>query len=222
MPRFLYSKNPDLSDLNRAKRIVNKNNKARFLGQDPTHASLGETASSDAKFTSLVNILTAIYTSLLDISNGLQLFTGETVPKTIIAQFSQIVGGVVKSVSALSLLLTQIPSLNSMTQAQVAELADLVSKVSNTDDVIDNLMSGLSELTQQRVDEITAPYKRALGPALQRISGLLRSYRQVPSVSTGRLLGGALVPGYNGLGVFGSDGYKIGQYFTYSDPRRFY
>lgn len=222
MPRFLHSKNPDLSDLNRAKATVNKNNKARFLGQDPTHASLGETASSDAKFTSLVNILTAIYTSLLDISNGIQLFTGETVPKTVIAQFSQIVGSLVKSVSALSLILTQIPSFNGMTQAQIAELADLVTKVSNTDDVIDNLMAGLAPLTQQRIDDITAPYKRTLGPALQRITGLLRSYRQIPSVSTGRLLGGALIPGYNGHGVFGSDGYKIGQYKSYSDPRRFY
>ena len=172
MPRFLHSNNPDLSDLNRAKRIVNRNNKARFLGQDAAHASLGETASSDAKFSSLVNILTSIYTSLLDISNGIQLFSGENVPKTVIAQFSQMVGAIVKSLAAASLLLTQIPSLNGMTDPQIAQLSDLVNKISNTDDVIDNLISHLADLTQERVDSITAAYKRALGPVLQRLTGL--------------------------------------------------
>jgi len=221
MPRFLHSNNPDLSDLNRAKRIVNRNDKARFFGQDADHASLGETASSDAKFTSLVNLLTSVYTSLLDISNAIQLFSGETVPKTVIAQFSQVVGSIVKSLAALSILLTQIPSLNGMTEPQIAQLSDLVTKISNTDDLIDNLIAVLADLTQERVDSITAPYKRALGPVLQRLSGLIRSYRQVPNVSSGRI-GGALVPGYNGRGVFGSDGYKIGEYYSYSDPRRFY
>jgi uncharacterized protein (UPF0262 family) len=69
-----------------------------------------------------------------------------------------------------------------------------------------NLLSGF----QPANDPISrADYARLQG-------GVAYHYR--PPTMTG----GAIVPAYNGLGVFGSDGYRIGDYFTYNDPRRFY
>ena len=60
----------------------------------------------------------------------------------------------------------------------------------------------------------------------EQMSGLAKMAMDNPETTMAILKmgmsGGAIVPAYNGEGRFGSDGYKVGDFYSYSDPRRFY
>jgi len=247
MPRFLHSSDPDLSDLNRAKRNVNADYKKQYSAQDGNHDNLGQLADVDSIYNTLSTRLLGLQTSLQDIFQGLEVATTgyhQILSPSYIANFQQLASRVLTEVNAVQLLMGRIKNFNMFTPPQSQGLADLVSQIEALNDFIEGTLQTLQGYERgQYVIDAVSTYENQLKLLLQFLDGASRNYQAVEAnpksvearYGRGRMrggvafqyrpttmTGGALVPAYNGLGVFGSDGYRIGDYFSYTDPRRFY
>lgn len=227
MPRFLHSSDPDLSDLNRAKRNVNADYKKQYSAQDGVHDNLGQSADADSIYNTLTTRLLGLQTALQDLYNILEVGGGSNnffSPQQR-ANLQQFASRILTEVNAVQLIMSRIKGFNMFTPPQAQGLGDLVSNISALNDYIDGIVAYIGgDIVSQQVADVIQTYERPIKLLLQFLNGASSNYKSVEanpkSIETMR--GGAIVPAYNGLGVFGSDGYRVGDFYTYTDPRRFY
>jgi len=240
MPRFLHSSDPDLSDLNRAKRNVNADYKKQYSAQDGVHDNLGQTADADSIYNTLTTRLLALQTALQDLYNILEVggSSANFFSPQQRANLQQFASRVLTEVSAVQLIMSRIKGFNMFTPPQAQGLGELVSNISALNDYIDGIVAYIGgDIVSQQVADVVQTYERPIKLLLQFLNGASNNYKSVESnpksIETMRggvayhyrsptMTGGAIVPAYNGEGVFGSDGYRVGDFFTYSSPRRFY
>ena len=65
MPRFYNQDDPDLSDLNRAKKSVNRDYAKQYQAQDGLHDNLGQSEDADNIYNTLSTRLLALQNRLL-------------------------------------------------------------------------------------------------------------------------------------------------------------
>jgi hypothetical protein len=256
MPRFLHQGDPDLSDLNRAKKQLNRDYAKQYQAQDGNHDNLGQTADVDSIYNTLSTRLLALQTALQDVYNILAVGSGA--PNMFSAQqranFQQFASRVLTEVGAVQTIMSRIKGFNMFTPLQAQGLQALVAEISALDDFINGVISTIGGgVVGQQLADVIQTYERPIKLLLQFLMGASSNYKAIEAnpktVETmyGRgwtfdsalddalhsglgaldnvynaYKGGAIVPAYNGEGRFGSDGYRIGDYYTYSAPRRFY
>jgi hypothetical protein len=223
MPRFYNPDDPDLSDLNRAKKSVNRDYAKQYQAQDGLHDNLGQTVDKDAKFNTLTTRLTNLYTSLVDFGQALN------VPVAILAnpiasfrpaqvgQLQQLSSRILSEVRALSTVFSSLKTFNIFTPPEAEQLQQYVQEINDAQGLIIGASQALgASPTAREIDGLVNVFNSELMLLLQFLNGASKNYRATEKI------GGAIVPAYNGEGRFGSDGYKIGDFYTYSAPRRFY
>lgn len=255
MPRFLHQGDPDLSDLNRAKKQLNRDYAKQYQAQDGNHDNLGQTADVDSIYNTLSTRLLALQTALQDVYNILAVGSGS--PNFFSAQqranFQQFASRVLTEVSAVQTIMSRIRGFNMFTPPQAQGLQALVAEISALNDFIDGVISTLGGVVGQQLADVIQTYQPQIKLLLQFLLGASSNYKAIEAnpktieAMYGRgwtfdsafddalhsglgaldnvysaYKGGAIVPAYNGEGRFGSDGYRIGDYYTYNDPRRFY
>lgn len=264
MPRFLHQGDPDLSDLNRAKKQLNRDYAKQYSAQDGLHDNLGQTADKDAIYNALSQRLTGLLTALLDFSQQLNSPVAilnnpiASFRPASVAQLQQLAGRIITEVRAVQTIFGRIKTFNMFTPPEAQTLQQSVQDITDTYGTI----IGASQLlgnspTAQQIDEIIASFSQEFSLLSQFLNGASSNYRalegrgrmrggysfqdafqslgdfgrsQKDNVYAFKLAddariartGGAIVPAYNGEGVYGSDGYRIGDFYTYSAPRRFY
>lgn len=245
MPRFLHQGDPDLSDLNRAKRNVNADYKKQYSAQDGVHDNLGQTADADSIYNTLTTRLLGLQTALQDLYNILEVggSSANFFSPQQRANLQQFASRILTEVNAVQLIMSRINGFNLFTPPQAQGLQGLVAEISALHDFIDGIASTIGGIAGQQISDIISTYDRPIKLLLQFLLGASSNYKAVESnpksvetrYGAGRMnggvayhyrsptmTGGAIVPAYNGLGVFGSDGYRVGDFYTYTDPRRFY
>jgi len=266
MPRFYHQEDPDLSDLNRAKKRVNSDYAKQYQAQDGVHDNLGQTQDVDSIYNTLSTRLLALQTALQDLYNILEVGSG-SVNLTFFttqqrASLQQFASKILTEVNAVQLIMSRIKGFNMFTPPQAQGLADLVSQINALNDFIDGIVSQLGGyVVAPQIADIIQTYEPQIKLLLQFLVGASSNYKSIEAnpksveAQTGAGLfgdaqdgakklfspqgakhtfgelgnatkkfftGGAIVPAFNGEGVYGSDGYRIGDYYTYTDPRRFY
>jgi hypothetical protein len=227
MPRFYHSSDPDLSDLNRAKKSVNRDYAKQYQAQDNQHDNLGQSADVDSIYNTLTTRLIALQTALQDVYYILEVGRGS--PNFFSVQqranFQQFASRVLTEVNAVQLIMSRIKGFNDFTPPQAQGLSSLVADISALNEFIEGILSTIGgDVVGQQLADVVQTYERPIKLLLQFLTGASSNYKSVEAnpKSVEARTGGAIVPAYNGEGVFGSDGYRIGDYFTYSSPRRFY
>jgi len=240
MPRFLHTEDPSLSDLNRAKKQLNRDYKKQYSSQDDLHDNLGETADTDSIYNTLSTRLTGLYTSLNDLYNYFNAPTG-------LAQFSlqgignsnQLGSKVLTEIRAIQVIVGRIKNFNMFTPPQFQQLSTYVQDVNNINNNIKGVLEAYNAVVGAPAERakvvamsnVINSFQDELALLLQFLNGATSNYQSTEGVKTGgvayhyratTMTGGAIVPAFNGEGVFGSDGYRIGDFYTYSSPRRFY
>jgi hypothetical protein len=272
MPRFYNQYDPDLSDLNRAKKSVNRDYAKQYQSQDGNHDNLGQTADKDAKFNALSTRLTNLYTSLIDFGQALNAPVAILINPIAsfrpaqVGQLQQLSSRILSEVRAVNTIFSSLKSFDIFTPPEAQQLQQSVQEINDAQGLIIGASQQLgASPTAQQIDALIAVFSSELQLLLQFLNGASNNYRALegrgrmrggvayhyrPATMTGGLnnweqmsglakmaidhpdttmallkmgmSGGAIVPAYNGEGVFGSDGYRIGDFYTYNDPRRFY
>ena len=227
MPKFLHQGDPDLSDLNRAKKSVNRDYAKQYQSQDGDHDNLGQRADVDSIYNTLSTRLLALQTALQDVFNILEVGRGSAnfFSAQQRANFQQFASRVLVEVNAVQLIMSRIKGFNMFTPPQAQGLQALVAEISALNDFIDGIISTIGgDVVGQELANVIQTYERPIKLLLQFLIGASSNYKAVESnpKTVEAMYGGAIVPAYNGEGRFGSDGYRIGDYYTYNDPRRFY
>jgi len=257
MPRFLHQGDPDLSDLNRAKKQLNRDYAKQYQAQDGNHDNLGQTADVDSIYNTLSTRLLGLQTALQDVYNILAVGSGA--PGMVFsasqrANFQQFASRVLTEVGAVQTIMSRIKGFDMFTPPQAQGLQALVAEIEALNDFINGVISTIGgDVVGQQLTDVVQTYERPIKLLLQFLDGASRNYKAIEanpktvetryggswtfdSALDGALhsglgaldnvynayKGGAIVPAYNGEGRFGSDGYRIGEFFTYSSPRRFY
>jgi hypothetical protein len=258
MPRFLHQGDPDLSDLNRAKKQLNRDYAKQYQSQDGLHDNLGQTADVDSIYNTLSTRLLGLQTALQDVYNILAVGSG--VPRLGMfspsqrANFQQFASRVLTEVGAVQTIMSRIKGFDMFTPPQAQGLQALVAEIEALDVGIDGVINTIGgDVVGQQLADVIQTYERPIKLLLQFLDGASRNYKAIEAnpktIETryGRgwtfdsafddalhsglgaldnvynaYKGGAIIPAYNGEGHFGSDGYRIGEFFTYSSPRRFY
>ena len=275
MPRFYHSSDADLSDLNMAKRAVNRDYAKQYHSQDGNHDNLGQTQDVDAIYNALSTKLTSLYGTLSDLYIVLVAPVEIVQGGDPIKRFStQLVGSlgayssrIISECRAIITIMTRIKTFNMFTPPQAEALSVLISDIDTRNADIFGLSEILgSSLTAQTIAGILAQYEGDYKTMMQLLNGASNSYKAIATkpageglIGSGRMIGGyslsdtfqdigdfgrahkdnvyawkvaddyaqsrrggAIVPAFNGRGEYGSDGYRVGDYYTYTDPRRFY
>jgi len=260
MPRFLHQLDPDLSDLNMAKRSVNADYKKQYTAQDGLHDNLGQSADVDSIYNTLTTRLVGLLTAFQDLYNILEV--GSNSPNFFSAQqralLQQGASRILGETNAVQLIMSKIKGFNAFTPPQADTLSNTVASISALNDFINGIVSAIGgDIVGQQIADVVQTYERPVALLLQFLEGASRNYKALEvnvralegrgrgrkkggfvsiapdqDASNRKLMGkpfglnfysgGAIVPAFNGEGVFGSDGYRIGDYFSYTDPRRFY
>lgn len=252
MPRFLHQEDPDLSDLNRAKKSVNSDYAKQYRAQDGLHDNLGQTADKDAKFNALSTRLTGLYTSLMDLAQALNVPV-MTLTSPIssfkpaqVGQLQQLSSRILSEVRAVNTIFSSLKSFNIFTPPEAQQLQQSVQEINDAQGLLvgASQMLGSSSIARQ-INDLIEVFSGELSLLLQFLNGASKNYRATEQIGGSWTFdsafdnalhsgfgaldnvysaykGGAIVPAYNGEGRFGSDGYRIGDYYTYSAPRRFY
>jgi hypothetical protein len=230
MPRFYHSSDADLSDLNMAKRAVNRDYAKQYHSQDGNHDNLGQTQDVDAVYNALSTKLTGLYGTLSDLYNV--VVAPVEIAQNPISSFStQLIGSlgayssrIISECRAITTIMTRIKTFNMFTPPQAQALSEMIGDIDtrSADVFLVSQLLGDSNKAQT-IDGILAQYEGDFKTMMQLLSGASNSYKAVANRPAGQgLVGGAIVPAYNGQGHYGSDGYKIGSYYSYNDPCRFY
>ncbi len=256
MPRFLHQGDPDLSDLNRAKKQLNRDYAKQYQSQDGLHDNLGQTADVDSVYNTLSTRLLGLQTSLQDLYNILEVGKGSQnfFSAQQRANLQQFASRILTEVNAVQLIMSRIKGINMFTPPQAQGLSVLVDQINSLNDFIEGIVSDMDEgPVAQTISDVITTYERPIKLLLQFLNGASSNYKSIEAnpktieAMYGRgwtfdsalddalhsglgaldnvysaYKGGAIVPAYNGEGRFGSDGYRIGDYYTYNDPRRFY
>lgn len=229
MPKFYHSEDPDLSDLNRAKRQVNSDYAKQYHAQDGNHDNLGQTEDKDAIYNTLSSRLTSLFTALSDLSQ--QLNSPIAIANNAIATFrpasvaglQQLASRVLMEVRSIQIIMGRIKTFNMFTPPQAQQLQQFVQEINEANSTIIGASQFLgNSATAQQIDEIINSYAQEFQLLMQFLNGASNNYKALEFTGSGRRVGGAIVPAYNGHGIYGSDGYTIGDYHTYTNPRRFY
>jgi methyl-accepting chemotaxis protein len=229
MPKFYHSGDPDLSDLNRAKMQVNSDYAKQYKSQDGNHDNLGQTEDKGDIFNMLSTRLTGLYTALTDlaqqINSPLAISTQpiKVFTSTVVAGLQQLASRILIEIRAIQAIMGRIKNFNMFTPPQAQQLQQFVQEISEANDTIIGASQflGTSD-TAKRIDSVIQTYAQEFQYLMQFLTGASNNYKSIEVIGSGRLIGGAIVPAYNGHGVYGSDGYTIGDYHTYTNPRRFY
>jgi len=227
MPRFLHQGDPDLSDLNRAKKQLNRDYAKQYQAQDGNHDNLGQTADVDSIYNTLSTRLLGLQTALQDVYNILAVGSGAPgmFSASQRANFQQFASRVLTEVGAVQTIMSRIKGFDMFTPPQAQGLQALVAEIEALNDGIDGVISTIGgNVVGQQLADVIQTYERPIKLLLQFLDGASRNYKAIeanPKTVETRY-GGAIVPAYNGEGRFGSDGYRIGDYYSYSSPRRFY
>jgi len=252
MPRFLHQGDPDLSDLNRAKKQLNRDYAKQYRAQDGNHDNLGQTADKDAKFNALSTRLTGLYTSLMDFAQALNVPVSILINPiasfrpTQVGQLQQLSSRILSEVRAVNTIFSSLKTFNIFTPPEAQQLQQSVQEINDAQALLVGASQQLgNSLTAQQIDALIEVFSGELSLLLQFLNGASSNYRAIEQIGRGWTFdsvldntlhsglgaldnvysaykGGAIVPAYNGEGRFGSDGYRIGEFFTYSSPRRFY
>lgn len=223
MPKFLHQNDPDLSDLNRSKKTVNRDYAKQYQSQDGNHDNLGQTADVDSIYNTLSTRLTALLTSLLDFSQQLNSPVAINLVPILafnsrsVGALQQLASRILTEIRAVNAIFGRIKSFNMFTPLQASALQQSVQEINDAHNTIIGASQQLGgSPTAQQIDEIISSFNDEFLLLSQFLTGASNNYMAV------EMRGGAIVPAFNGEGVFGSDGYRIGDYYTYNDPRRFY
>jgi hypothetical protein len=226
MPKFYNQDDPDLSDLNMAKKAVNRDYAKQYQAQDGLHDNLGQPADVDSIYNTLTTRLIGLQTTLQDVYNILEVGSGS--PNFFSPQqranFQQFASRVLSEVNAVQQIISRTRGFNVFTPPQAQGLSGLVAEISALNDFIDGIVDAMGGVAGQQLFDIIQTYQPPIKLLLQFLIGASSNYKAVEATpkTIEALRGGAIVPAYNGEGRFGSDGYRIGDYYSYSSPRRFY
>jgi hypothetical protein len=247
MPRFLNPTNEALNDLIAPKRKVFKNMVKTFV--DEKFPNLGTTEEIEKSYDALSTTLTDLYTSLAEVTN-LFIYTGSrqnilrtNKTRAITEYFSQIK----KNTNKLELLINRYKTFNFLIPDQIEILNSLLSSIVQKYGELKTAPTFAGDNTIQTSffqNELAGIQNLDL--TLQKVQGLLGSYRQVPAGSTTQfaisalpiapatqygvradgagMLGGSILPNYSRIDAPfypKSDGYTINT-IAYSQPSRFY
>jgi hypothetical protein len=212
-----------LSDLNRAKKSVNRDYAKQYQAQDGAHDNLGQLQDVDAIFNTLSTRLTSLYSALQDFSEVLNaplailLNPIASLRPANIANLQQFGGRILNEIRSIQTIMSRIKNFNLFTPDQSAQLSQYVTEIQESEATIygASQMLGTSP-TAVRIDELIQMWKGEYDYLMQFLTGSTANYRAL------EMKGGAIVPAYNGEGRFGSDGYRVGDYYSYTDPRRFF
>lgn len=226
MPRFYHSNDPSLSDLNTAKKSVNRDYAKQYQAQDNKHDNLGQSQDVDSLYNTLSTRLLALQTALQDLYNILEVGSSSAnffSPQQR-ANLQQFASKVLTETNATQIIMGKIKNFNIFTPPQSQGLSDIVAQISALHDFIEGIASALTGVAGQSVSDIIQTYTPQIKLLLQFLMGASSNYHAVESnpKTIEQMHGGAIVPAFNGEGRFGSDGYSIGDYYTYSYPRRFF
>jgi hypothetical protein len=243
MPRFL---NPDAEGLNdtiRPKQKVFKNMVRTFV--DEKFPNLGDTASIDQMYDSLSTTATALYTSLADLVNTIIYTQARATISARNRALTEYFSRIKLAANKMDLLLNKYRTLNFLLPDQIANLNSLVSSIVQKYGELKSAPSLAGPNTiQTSLFENEIANISELDLVLQKIQGLLGSYRQVPAgtsvqgaitaipippatqygIRGAGYSGGSILPDYSRLDAPfypKSDGYTINT-IAYSQPARFY
>lgn len=219
MPRFLNADDPDLSDLNRAKKSINRDYAKQYQSQDGNHDNLGERADTDAIYNTLSTRLTSLYTSLIDFGQALNIPINRFSPQQV-GQLQQLSSRILSEVRAVSTLFSRVKSFNRFTPPEAQQLQQYVQEINDANNLVVQAGQALgASPTAVQLREVIDVFQQEFQLLSQFLTGASTNYRALEGRG---LRGGAIVPAYDGEGKYGSDGYTVGDYYTYSAPRRFF
>jgi hypothetical protein len=245
MPRFLTPNSEALNDTIRPKRKVFRNMVKTFV--DEKFPNLGTTEEIEKVYDSLSSKLTELYTTLADVVN-LIVFAPNRAQLRGIASgraINEYFSSILKATNALDLMMNKYKTLNLLIPEQIDNLQALVSSITQKYAELKSAPSLTGENTiQSSLFDNSLASISGLDLVLQKLQGLLGSYKQVPAGSSlataisaipipaptaygvrgAGLYGGAIIPEYNKSShPFSqtSDGYTINT-VNYSCPARFY
>jgi hypothetical protein len=243
MPRFLDSSNEALNDTLRPKRKVMRNMVKTFV--DENFPNLGTTEQVEAVYDGLSTNLTNLYTALADLVNSI-IYTDaranvfQRSRRSITEYFSAIRGAMNKT----DLLMNKYKTLNLLIPEQIENLQALTSSIVQKYAELKTAptLAGPTTIQTSLFENEIAGISN-LDVILQKLQGLLGSYRQVPAGSSvqgaiealpiapasaygvkGAGYGGSLISSVGRMGAPFypmSDGYTINT-INYSQPARFY
>jgi hypothetical protein len=247
MPRFLNPNAEGLNDTIRPKQKVFKNMVRTFV--DEKFPNLGDTASIDQMYDNLSTTATSLYTSLAELVNAI-IYTNARA--TILVRnrraLTEYFSKIRLEANKMNLLLNKYRTFNFLLPDQIANLNSLVSSIVQKYGELKSApsLAGANTIQTSLFENEIANISE-LDLILQKIQGLLGSYRQVPPSTSvqgaitaipippatqyGRgysggagYSGGSILPDYSRLDAPfypNSDGYTINT-IAYSQPARFY
>jgi hypothetical protein len=238
MPRFLNPTAEGLNDLNAPKRKVFKNMVKTFV--DEKFPNLGTTEEIEAKYDSLIETLTELYSTLAETVSFVTFTNTRTSMQSSRKYFGELQTQLIKTATKFQLLMNKLKTFNFFTPDQISEISTLVDDISSKYGEMKSLptLAGEGTIQTAMFNEILSQLS-FLDYSLQLIPGQLGSYRQVPAgtpedvavraialaPATGagrniRPIGGAILSNIGKQTPY-SDGYTINT-VNYSQPARFY
>jgi len=245
MPRFLTPNSEALNDTLRPKRRVFKNMVKTFV--DEKFPNLGTTEEIEAVYDGLSTKLTDLYTSLADVVNLIVFAPNRAQVRGIASgrAVTEYFSSILKATNQIDLLMNKYKTLNLLIPEQIENLQALTSSIVQkyaelkSAPTLTNPNTVQASLFANSLASISG-----LDLVLQKLQGLLGSYKQVPAgsslasaitaipippataygVAGAGMLGGSILAEYNkSVQPYSqtSDGYTINS-VNYSCPARFY
>jgi len=245
MPKFLTPNSEALNDTIRPKRRVFKNMVKTFV--DEKFPNLGTTEEIEKVFDNFSTKLTDLYTSLADVVNLIVYANNRANVRNIASgrAVTEYFSSILKATNVLDLMMNKYKTLNLLIPEQIETLQALVSSITQKYAELKSAptLTGENTIQSSLFDNSLASIS-GLDLVLQKLQGLLGSYKQVPAGSTlstaisaipipaataygvrgAGLYGGAILPAYSRADApFNSysDGYTVNT-VNYSCPARFY
>lgn len=245
MPSFLAQNSEALNDTLRPKRRVFKNMVKTFV--DEKFPNLGTTEAVERVYDGLSINLTALYTTLADVVNLIVYAPNRTTLRGIASgrAINEYFSSILKATNVIDLMMNKYKTLNLLIPEQIENIQALVSSITQKYAELKSApqLSGYTTIQASMFDNSLADISR-LDLVLQKLQGLLGSYKQVPAgtstasaitaipipaatkygVRGAGMLGGAILPQYSKADAPfypKSDGYTVNT-INYSCPARFY
>jgi len=245
MPKFLTPNSEALNDTIRPKRRVFKNMVKTFV--DEKFPNLGTTEEIEKVYDNFSTKLTDLYTSLADVVNLIVYANNRAQVRGIASgrAVTEYFSSILKATNVLDLMMNKYKTLNLLIPEQIENLQALVSSITQKYAELKSAptLTGYNTVQSSLFDNSLASIS-GLDLVLQKLQGLLGSYKQVPAgtstasaisaipipaataygVRGAGMLGGAILPKYSKAdSPFNSysDGYTVNT-VNYSCPARFY
>jgi len=245
MPRFLTPNSEALNDTIRPKRKVFRNMVKTFV--DEKFPNLGTTEEIEKVYDAFSTNLTTLYTALADVVNLIVYAPNRTQVRNIASgrAVTEYFSSILKATNTIDLMMNKYKTLNLLIPEQIENLQALVSSITQKYAELKSAptLTGYNTVQSSLFDNSLASIS-GLDLVLQKLQGLLGSYKQVPAGSSlataisaipippatqygvrgAGMLGGVIIPQYSKADApipQASDGYTINT-VNYSCPARFY